>query len=58
VRFFGISADHDQVPWDEEIFEIVSRARERRLWKSIFVGGCCKTTPDDIGKLRKRIDEA
>ncbi|KAE9381309.1 Homocysteine S-methyltransferase [Stipitochalara longipes BDJ] len=46
------------ISWDEEICEIVRRARERRLWKSILVGGCCKTTPDDIAKLRKRIDES
>lgn len=32
-------------------------ARERGFWKDIFVGGCCKSTPEDIGKLRRRIDE-
>lgn len=42
--------------WDETIYGIVNRARERRLWKQILVGGCCKTTPEDVGKLRKRID--
>jgi homocysteine S-methyltransferase len=39
------------------VFGIVKRARNRGLWKEIFVGGCCKTTPDHISKLRKRIDE-
>ena len=35
---------------------IVDRARRRGMWKSIFVGGCCKTGPYEIGNLRKRID--
>lgn len=52
----GVWANVAQAPWDEQLFNIVTRARERRLWKEIFVGGCCKTTPEDIGKLRKRID--
>ncbi|KAI6712882.1 hypothetical protein B2J93_4635 [Marssonina coronariae] len=43
--------------WDETIFGIVKRARDRGLWKSILVGGCCKTTPEDIGRLRRRIDQ-
>ncbi|RDW64177.1 hypothetical protein BP5796_10679 [Coleophoma crateriformis] len=44
-------------PWDERIFDIVSKVEQRDLWSSIVVGGCCKTTPNDIGKLRKRIDQ-
>jgi homocysteine S-methyltransferase len=43
--------------WDEMLMGIVDRARGRGGWKSILVGGCCKTTPLDIAKLRKRIDE-
>ncbi|KAH7363877.1 Homocysteine S-methyltransferase [Rhexocercosporidium sp. MPI-PUGE-AT-0058] len=46
------------VSWDETVFGIVDRARKRRFWKCIIVGGCCKTTPDDISKLRRRIDQA
>jgi len=42
--------------WDEVLFEIVKRTRERGLWEEIFVGGCCKTTPTDVAKLRKQID--
>ncbi|EPE29093.1 Homocysteine S-methyltransferase [Glarea lozoyensis ATCC 20868] len=44
-------------PWHETIFEIVKRTRERNKWQEILLGGCCKTTPSDIAKLRKRIDE-
>ncbi|CAF9927378.1 MAG: hypothetical protein HETSPECPRED_006570 [Heterodermia speciosa] len=45
--------------WDEEVAMIVRRASERALWKGILVGGCCKTTPDHIARLRARlIDQA
>lgn len=44
--------------WDESLFVIVRRAQERACWKSIFVGGCCKSAPDDIARLRRRIDAA
>ncbi|PVH85660.1 Homocysteine S-methyltransferase [Cadophora sp. DSE1049] len=46
-----------EISWDETVFSIVDQARKRGFWKSILVGGCCKTTPDDISKLRSRIDE-
>lgn len=46
----------DDLQWDEAVLEIVRRTRERALWKEIIVGGCCKTTPREIGKLRERID--
>ncbi|KAI6246173.1 hypothetical protein HI914_05830 [Erysiphe necator] len=40
--------------WDEMMYDIVKRAQHRAAWKSIYAGGCCKTTPDDIKKLRSR----
>ncbi|MCJ1421826.1 hypothetical protein MMC32_008193 [Xylographa parallela] len=43
--------------WDEEIFEIVNKTRHRGLWPGILVGGCCRTSPDDIGRLRMRINK-
>ncbi|TGO09169.1 hypothetical protein BTUL_0176g00020 [Botrytis tulipae] len=46
----------EDLQWDEAVLEIVRRARDRGLWKDIIVGGCCKTTPREIGKLRERID--
>ncbi|KAH8665174.1 Homocysteine S-methyltransferase [Tricladium varicosporioides] len=45
-------------PWDEMMFDIILKAKERGSWKEVFVGGCCKTTPEDISKLRLRIDKA
>ena len=41
--------------WDEEVAMIVGRASERAFWKGILVGGCCKTTPDHIARLRARM---
>ena len=43
--------------WDEEVFEILVEISKRRRWEGVLVGGCCKTSPEDIGNLRKRIDE-
>ncbi|MCJ1483743.1 hypothetical protein MMC06_003911 [Schaereria dolodes] len=51
----GAERDHGRV-WDERVCEIVKKIWERNLWKGILVGGCCKTTPDDITRLRMRID--
>ncbi|KAL8864910.1 MAG: hypothetical protein Q9174_007167 [Haloplaca sp. 1 TL-2023] len=50
-------AEGPQIPWHEELAEIVRETAERGRWKGIVVGGCCKTTPDSIGKLRKRLEE-
>ncbi|PBP25789.1 homocysteine S-methyltransferase [Diplocarpon rosae] len=52
----GSAGSGSKTTWDETIFGIVERARERGRWRSILVGGCCKTTPEDIGRLRRRID--
>ena len=41
--------------WDEEVARIVRRACERSFWNGILVGGCCKTTPDHIARLRARL---
>jgi homocysteine S-methyltransferase len=52
----GKNGDGEERSWDEEMEGIVRRSRERGLWREILVGGCCKTTPVEIGKLRGRID--
>lgn len=46
------------VPWDETLHGIVKSTKERGLWKHIFVGGCCRTNPEQIQKLRNRIDQS
>ncbi|KAI9745447.1 MAG: hypothetical protein M1818_000981 [Claussenomyces sp. TS43310] len=42
--------------WDQQLFNIVRRTREKELWSAILVGGCCKTGPRHIRALRARID--
>lgn len=47
----------ETVSWDATLWEIVSEVRDRGRWKSVLLGGCCKTTAEDIRALRKRIDD-
>lgn len=42
--------------WDEKLWMLVKHARYRGCWEGILVGGCCKTGPEEIRKLRQRID--
>lgn len=56
VRYCNLWLTLRKGPWDETIFDVVKRVRDRGLWREILVGGCCKTSPEDISKLRKRID--
>lgn len=43
--------------WDEEMFDILQEVQRRDKWAGIIVGGCCKTKPPNIARLRKRIDQ-
>jgi homocysteine S-methyltransferase len=52
-----IGDDSLETPWDEQMLEIIKKVRSSNLWKGIIVGGCCKTTPDHIRKLRGRLDD-
>jgi homocysteine S-methyltransferase len=45
------------VPWDQQMFGLVKEIQQRGKWEGILVGGCCKTTPEHIAKLRMRMDE-
>lgn len=40
--------------WDEEVFQIVKEVQDRGRWKGLIVGGCCKTVPSHIARLRER----
>ena len=48
----------DMGDWDEQIWSVVQEVKQSQKWKGIVVGGCCKTGPDNISNLRKRIDTA
>ena len=43
--------------WAEQVWEVVKAVKQRGKWGGIVVGGCCKTGPDDIAKLRQNIDQ-
>ncbi|KAL8939889.1 MAG: hypothetical protein Q9216_003110 [Gyalolechia sp. 2 TL-2023] len=47
-----------QIPWHEELADIVTKTADRGRWKGILVGGCCKTTPDSIRALRAQLASA
>jgi homocysteine S-methyltransferase len=42
--------------WHEELADIVREAHGRGVWEGILVGGCCKTTPAHIVKLRQSLE--
>ncbi|KAI4096265.1 MAG: hypothetical protein Q9206_002104 [Seirophora lacunosa] len=44
-----------QIPWHEELTQIIAQTAERGRWKGVLVGGCCKTTPDSIRQLRLQL---
>ncbi|KAL3417838.1 homocysteine s-methyltransferase [Phlyctema vagabunda] len=52
-----VDAEQRAQSWDERIWDVVQQTRDRGFWSEIIVGGCCKTTPPDIERLRRRIDE-
>lgn len=43
-------------PWHEHVAQIVREAQDRHMWRSIIVGGCCKTTPEHIARLRQSLE--
>ncbi|KAI4243844.1 MAG: hypothetical protein L6R40_003226 [Gallowayella cf. fulva] len=53
-----LKAKGPQRPWHEELAEIITKTAERGHWNGILVGGCCKTTPDDIRNLRLSLASA
>jgi homocysteine S-methyltransferase len=44
--------------WDAEVVDVLQEVLTRNRWKGILVGGCCKTTPTHIARLRQRVDSA
>ncbi|RMZ85711.1 hypothetical protein DV737_g391, partial [Chaetothyriales sp. CBS 132003] len=43
--------------WSEGMVDIIQEVQRRGRWKSIIVGGCCKTSPAMIKDLRTRLDK-
>jgi len=42
--------------WTERIMSDVKSVDDSGLWAGIIVGGCCKTSPEEIAELRKAVD--
>ena len=42
--------------WTERIMSDVKSVDESGLWAGMIVGGCCKTSPEEIAELRKAVD--
>jgi homocysteine S-methyltransferase len=43
--------------WTDRIMRDVGVVDESGLWAGIVVGGCCKTSPEEIRELRAAVDE-
>jgi homocysteine S-methyltransferase len=43
--------------WTARIMETVEKVDTSGLWSRIIVGGCCKTSPDEIKELRKAVHD-
>lgn len=41
--------------WAKELQLVVLEAEKAQVWEGFVVGGCCKTGPDDIAKLRQEL---
>ncbi|KAK3335869.1 homocysteine S-methyltransferase [Cercophora scortea] len=46
-----------ETPWEVELANIVEATSKSGRWRSIVVGGCCKTSDSDIARLRKVLIE-
>ena len=51
----------EEKEWAEEVAGIAKRVKERVEngevgWKAVVVGGCCRVGPEDIGKLKRKLD--
>ncbi|KAK0730940.1 Homocysteine S-methyltransferase [Lasiosphaeris hirsuta] len=46
-----------EIPWEVQLANVVKGTIRRAKWSTILVGGCCKTTPADITRLRKLLIE-
>lgn len=41
-----------QMPWETQLADVVESTSNTGRWRSVVVGGCCKTTDRDIARLR------
>ena len=46
------------VHWAKQLRAVLSGAGQSGAWGGIIAGGCCKTGPDEIARLRQEIDDS
>ncbi|KAI1359153.1 Homocysteine S-methyltransferase [Xylaria arbuscula] len=51
----GLTETNHGRSWEKQLAHIVTEARKRGCWRSIVVGGCCKTGPGAISNLRAQV---
>lgn len=52
-----IGTKEEDKDWVGSLWETVKEVRTRGKWKAVVVGGCCKTGPTEIARLRRMIDQ-
>lgn len=50
-----VGSDKSQTPWEDQLHAIINEVQVRGRWKGIIVGGCCKTSPENIAKLHAKV---
>ncbi|KAL8243832.1 hypothetical protein R6Q59_010090 [Mikania micrantha] len=53
-----IGKENEDGPWHQKMFEIVEEVLSRGNWEGIVVGGCCKTSPQNIKALSQLLSAA
>lgn len=51
------SVSEDAPAWEEQMVNIIKDVQARGRWQGIIAGGCCKTTPKSISKLKRRLEQ-
>ena len=44
-----------KLEWDVRVARLVREVQDRKNWRGVVVGGCCKVTPKMIGKLKAEL---
>ncbi|KAK0671029.1 putative homocysteine S-methyltransferase [Cercophora samala] len=47
----GSNKEEEDMSWERQLALVIKEAKVSGEWSSIFVGGCCRTTPENISRL-------
>ncbi|KAK4173871.1 putative homocysteine S-methyltransferase [Triangularia setosa] len=51
----GSGQEREEMSWEHQLAKVVKETRTSGHWSSILVGGCCRTTPENISRLREAV---